>query len=189
MPFVDWLREKWLPREEDLSRLYREQESMIIQSRRFKEKEKESRRFRACQEIVRCLKEVDKSSDHSDYYYQLEAQKKIAGFRWQLYKLNRPFIWLEKKIIEPLDFWSKRTNVFQFFSRVSPVVEAIGILAIPFVIFYYENQREERQIRFEETIISAQAQVRQQQTVRNYISEVNTIYLELTFYMYFFTTS
>ncbi len=131
MPLVDWLREKWLLREEDLSRLYREQESMIIQARRFKEREEESRRFRACQEIADWLKESDKSSEHSDYYYQLEAQKRISGFRWQLYRLNRPFIWLEKKIIEPLDRWSNRANVFQFFSKVSPVIEAIGVLAIP----------------------------------------------------------
>ena len=139
----------------------------------------EEEKDRACQEIARWLKESDKKTVHSDEYYYSEAQKRITGFRWQLYKLNRPFIWLEKKIIEPLDFWSDRANVFQFFSKVSPIIQAIGVLAIPFVIFYYENQRVERQLRFEENIISAQAEVRQQQAVRDYLSQITTVYLEV----------
>ena len=97
--------------------------------------------------------------------------------KWQLYKLNRPFVWLEKKIIEPLDSWSDRSSVFRFFSKVSPVIEALVVLAIPFVIFYYENQREERQIKFEENLISKQAEVRRQQAVRDYLFQITTIYL------------
>ncbi len=97
--------------------------------------------------------------------------------KWQLYKLNRPFVWLEKKIIEPLDSWSDRSNIFQFLSKISPVIEALVVLAIPFVIFYYENQREERQIKFEDNLISAQAEVRQQQAIRDYLFQITTIYL------------
>ena len=190
MPLVDLLREKWLLREKDLSRLYREQESMIIQSRRFREREEESRRFRACQEIANWLRKADKGFEQTNYYYQMEAKRRISGFRWQLYKLNRPFIWLEKKIIEPLDRWSDRANVFQFFSKVSPVIEAIGVLAIPFVIFFYESrreniqiefekQRDKRQLEFQQDLVSAQAEVRKQQAVRDYLSQITTIYLEV----------
>ena len=123
MPLVDWLREKWLLRENDLSRLYSEQESMIIQSRRFREREEESRH----------------------------------------YKLNRPFIWLKKKIIKPLDC---------FFSKVSPYLQVLGIVAIPVLIFILENRRLSQESVFE-------GQREKQQAVGNYLSRINNIYLQL----------
>ena len=95
-----------------------------------------------------------------------------------LWRLNRPFIWLEKSIIEPLDFWADRANIFSFFSKISPILEAIGVLLIPFAIFYFESSREERQIRFEQNLISAQTEVRHQEAVRDYLSQITTIYLE-----------
>ena len=171
MPLVDLLGEKWrkirekrLESEESRRRIF---ESLSAQDKDI-----------ACQEIATWLREADGSTHQDDDYYYSQARERISGFHWQLYKLNRPFIWLEKKVIEPLDRWSKRANVFQFFSRVSPVIEAIGVLAIPFVIFFYENQREQRQIRFEETIISNQADIRKQQAVREYLSQITDIYLE-----------
>ncbi len=95
-----------------------------------------------------------------------------------LWRLNRPFIWLEKSIIEPLDFWADRANIFSFFSKISPILEAVGVLLIPVAIFYFESNREERQIQFEQNIISAQTQVRHQEAVRDYLSQITTIYLE-----------
>ncbi len=175
MPLVDLLREKWRRMRAERAR-GEESRRQVFESLNAAEKD------RACREIARWLKEAD-NTIHSDDYYYSQAQKRIAGFRWQLYRLNQPFIWLEKKIIEPLDRWSDRANVFQFFSKVSPVIEAIGVLAIPIVLFYFESgrvaqeslfeeQREEQQKRF-------QSQVRHQQAVGNYFSRINTIYLEL----------
>ena len=175
MPLVDLLCEKW--------RIMRVQRARGEESRRkVFESLNAQEKDRACQEIIRWLKQADRRSgnpENSDDWYYSEAQKRIAGFRWQLHRLNRPFIWLEKNIIESLDFWSDRANLFQFFSKVSPVIEAIGVLAIPFVIFFYESQREEQQITFQENLISAQAEVRQQQAVRDYLSQITTIYLDV----------
>ena len=109
-----------------------------------------------------------------------EAKQYLEEHRWGilLWRLNRPFVWLEKKIIEPLDYWSDRANIFNFFSKLSPIIEAIGVLLIPVAIFYFENLREERQLRFEENLIAAQNQVRHQQAVRDYLSQITAIYLE-----------
>ena len=102
-----------------------------------------------------------------------EAKQYLEKHRWGilLWRLNRPFVWLEKKIIEPLDYWSDRANIFNFFSKLSPIIQAIGVLAIPFVIYYQQQ-------KFEQNLISAQTQVRHQQAVRDYLSQITTIHLE-----------
>ncbi len=102
-----------------------------------------------------------------------EAKEYLKKHWWEVYlwRLNRPFIWLEKRIIEPLDRWSERANIFNFFSKLSPFIEAIGLLALPGFLFYL-------QLRSEENLISVQAEVRHQQAVRDYLSQVTTIHLE-----------
>ena len=193
MSFLDRIRQRFRLMEEEQSRRYGLQEASILRDRRYEQDGLDVAHIRACQEIATWLKEADVNSGkcpNTNSYYYAEAEKRIAGFQWQLYKLNRPFIWLEKKIIEPLDSWSDRANVFQFFSKVSPIIEAIGVLAIPFVIFYYESQREqrqiyfeqqreERQLEFERNLVFAQANVRQQQAVKDYLSQITTIYLDV----------
>ena len=64
------------------------------------------------------------------------------------------------------------------FSKVSPIIEALGVLAIPFVILAFEFRQAKRQQRFEERVIFTQADVRQQQAVREYLSQIMTIHLE-----------
>ena len=118
-----------------------------------------------------------KPENCADRYYQ-EAQESLKGFRWRLYQLHQPFIWLEKEWIEPLDRWSDRANIFQFFSKISPMLEAIGVLLIPFVILVFEINRANREQQFEERVIERQADVRHQQAVREYLSQVTTIHLE-----------
>ncbi len=123
------------------------------------------------------LREVRDGTAGSDW---IEARQYLEKHQWEvfLWRLNQPFIWVEKKIIEPLDFWSDRANIFSFFSKLSPIIEAIGVLLIPVAIFCFEDIREKRQLRFEENLISAQTEVRHQQAVRDYLSQVTTIHLE-----------
>ena len=106
------------------------------------------------------------------------AKRRLAGFRWRLHRLNRPFVWSEEHVIEPLDRWSDRANFFRFFQKISPILEAIGVLAIPFLLWSFENQRKDRQIQFQEDLVEAQEQVRRQQAVREYLSQIVTIRLE-----------
>ncbi|MEM9273386.1 MAG: pentapeptide repeat-containing protein [Cyanobacteria bacterium P01_F01_bin.143] len=136
----------------------------------------------ACREIANRLKQADIQAGKTpdpDYFYDAVAQKRIKSFRWYLFLLNRPFVWLRRRMIEPLDFKSYQAKFFKFFAKVSPVLEVLGVVAIPFVLFYYENKREDRQIAFEQKVITSQAEVSQQQAVRAYLSQITTIYLDV----------
>ena len=86
--------------------------------------------------------------------------EKIEGYSLATLSTTSAFYQLRKKVIEPLDSWADRANIFQFFSKVSPILEALGVLAIPFVILAFEFRQERRQQKFEERVISAQADVR-----------------------------
>ncbi len=171
MPLIDLAAEKW--------RRWRAKVARSEESRKkvFKQLH-DAARHNDCQKIAYLLWEADGKPEGNGKRYYLEAQRRLKGFRWRLYQLHQPFICLEKKIIEPLDSWADRANIFQFFSKISPILEALGVLAIPFVIFYFEARQEQRQQQFEERVISAQADVRQQQAVREYLSQVTTIHME-----------
>ena len=171
MPLVDVAVEKW--------RQWREQVARGEESRKkvFQQIHDEAR-YKDCEKVAYLLWEADGKPEGNGERYYLEAQRRLKGVRWRLYQLHQPFISLEKKAIEPLDSWADRANIFQFFSKISPILEALGVLAIPFVILAFEFRQERRQQQFEERIISAQADVRQQQAVREYLSQVTTIHLE-----------
>lgn len=185
MPLVDWLEKKLRRWRADIDRS-EEARKNVFKNLQAEEKHEDYKR------IAFLLWEADGKPENCGDRYYLEARKKLAGFRWRLYQLNKPFIKLEKKIIEPLDSWSDRANIFNFFSKLSPIIEAIGVLAIPFVILLYEGKQEKRQQEFEagqekqqqefeENLILSQAEVRQQQAVRDYLSQVTTIHLESDF--------
>ena len=184
MPLIDRLRDKWRARR--IERLRGEESRQRV----FGSLDTDRKR-RACEEISVWLKQADikaGNSIRSDDFYSSEAEKKIKGFRWNLFILNLPFRYLEKSIIEPLDFWSDRANLFQFFTKASPLLQAVGVLAIPFVLLFYEIQRDQRQLEFEDernqkqlefqrNTIASQDEVRKQQAVRAYLSQITTIYL------------
>ena len=171
MPLVDVVFKKW--------RRWRENVARGEDSRKqvFKQIHDEAR-HKDCEKVAYLLWEADGKPEVNGERYYIEAQRRLKGVRWRLYQLHQPFISLEKKVIEPLDGWADRANIFQLFSKVSPIIEALGVLAIPFVILAFEFRQERRQQQFEERIISAQADVRQQQAVREYLSQVTTIHLE-----------
>ncbi|MEO1670472.1 MAG: pentapeptide repeat-containing protein, partial [Cyanobacteria bacterium J06631_2] len=171
MPLVDLAVEKWQRWRQSVARGEESRKKVHRQLR-------EEARRNDYQKVAYFLWEADGRPEGNGDRYYLEAQKRLSGIRWRLYKLHQPFISLEKKVIEPLDGWADRANIFQFFSKISPIIEAFGVLAIPFVILAFEVRQEIRQQGFEERIITAQANVRQQQAVREYLSQVTTIHLE-----------
>lgn len=171
MPLVDVAVEKWRQWRENVARGEESRKQVFLQIH-------DEVRHKDCEKVAYLLWEADGKPEGNGERYYVEAQRRLKGVRWRLYQLHQPFISLEKKVIEPLDGWADRANIFQFFSKISPILEAFGVLAIPFVILAFEVRQERRQQQFEEKIISAQADVRQQQAVREYLSQVTTIYLE-----------
>lgn len=67
-----------------------------------------------------------------------------------LFATNRPLIKLEKLMIEPFNTFLRESAVFDIFDRLSPALEAIGVLLIPLVLYLatqaYEEQREAQEI-------------------------------------------
>lgn len=171
MPLIDVAREKWRQWRAEVARGEESRKKIYQQLH-------DEARHKDCEKTAYLLWEADgKPEGNGDRYY-LAAQKRIKGVRWRLYQLHQPFISLEKKVIDLLARWADRANIFQLFSKISPIIEALGVLAIPFVILAFEVRQERRQQQFESRVISAQADVRQQQAVREYLSQVTTIHLE-----------
>ncbi|MEM1256798.1 MAG: pentapeptide repeat-containing protein [Cyanobacteria bacterium P01_H01_bin.21] len=111
-----------------------------------------------------------KGNEHADW---VTAQR-IVQSPWKtlLFASNRPLIKLEKQLAEPFSNYLKRWSVFDIVDRLSPALEAIGVLLIPLVLYLasqaYENQRE------------AQENERlQQETVQNYFGQLSEILLNV----------
>ena len=183
MPWKDWfekneLSKKWQLKREEHAKGEASRKKALAHRKKTLAQRSQIEKQQACEKLAYLLWEADGKPENCGDKYFLEAQKRLDGYRWQLYKLHQPFVLIEKKYIEPLDRWSDRANIFSFFTKISPIIEAIGVLAIPFVIFSFENRREQRQIEFEQNLIETQSQVRRQEAVRDYFAQMTTIYIE-----------
>ena len=86
--------------------------------------------------------------------------------------LNQPLIQAEKKAIEPTARWVENADLFRIIERLSPTLEALGVIAIPLVLFlaaqgYQENLRQQELERI------------QQQAVTDYLNQLSTVLLDL----------
>ena len=145
---------------------------------RQRKEHEQNRRQLATRTLAYHLWEADGRPDGESEYYYLEAEKKLRGYRWLLYLLHQPWIWLEKKRIEPLHRWISNLEIIEIYTKIFPFVETLGLLIIPVMILFFESRREERQAEFEQRIIAGQITIRQHQAVKEYFSEVTTLYLE-----------
>ena len=109
-----------------------------------------------------------------DKHQDLEKAEKIvrSPFRTTLFASNRPLIRLEKNLIEPISQHLQDSATFDIIDRISPALEAIGILLIPLVLYWatqsYEQQRAAQEI-----------ERLQQETVQNYIGQLSEIFLNV----------
>ena len=96
MPLLDLAIEKW--------RRWRANVARSEESRRNIHKQLQAEaRHKDYEKIAYLLWEADGKPENCGDRYYLEAQKRLSGYRWQLYKLHQPFVSLEKKVIEPID--------------------------------------------------------------------------------------
>ena len=89
-----------------------------------------------------------------------------------LFASNRPLIKLEKRIIEPTSRHLKNSALFDIVDRLSPALEAAGVLLIP-VVLYWASQSFEQQRQAQEI------ERLQQETVQNYIAQLSEIFLNV----------
>ncbi|MDJ0703199.1 MAG: pentapeptide repeat-containing protein [Leptolyngbyaceae cyanobacterium MO_188.B28] len=81
--------------------------------------------------------------------------------RRTLFHLHQPFIWVEKRAVEPVANWLDRADLFRIIERISPAIEALGVIAIPLVLFFQELERL------------------QQQAVTDYLNQLSAILLDI----------
>ncbi|MEM9483409.1 MAG: pentapeptide repeat-containing protein [Cyanobacteria bacterium P01_F01_bin.116] len=96
--------------------------------------------------------------------YLAEARRIFKNpVRRQLFNLKERFIWLEKRKIEPLADWLDQADVFRVIEKLSPIVEAAGVLLIPVLLFLAAQRYEKQQAEQQEIIKASQeAQAKEQ---------------------------
>ncbi|EKU96971.1 putative low-complexity protein [Leptolyngbya sp. PCC 7375] len=53
-----------------------------------------------------------------------------------LFWINQLFVCIEKRAVEPVANWIDRADFFRIIERLSPTIEALGVIAIPLVLFF-----------------------------------------------------
>lgn len=95
-----------------------------------------------------------------------------SPLRFGLFRLNTPFVWMERRVIEPTNQKLNHFELFRIFEKVSPVLEAIGVIAIPVVLAIVT-------IQYQEQINQRDLKQLQQETVSAYLSQLSSILLDV----------
>jgi len=84
--------------------------------------------------------------------------------------IKSPFRWTEERAIEPFANYLDQADIFRIVEKLSPVIEAIGIIAIPLVIWFATESAQEAR---ENTERAARAQ----EAVKIYLNQLSSIFL------------
>ncbi len=100
--------------------------------------------------------------------------KEIAQSRRRrfVFWFNQRLISAEKRRVEPAARWVYRADLFKIIERLSPTLEALGVIAIPLVLFFATQ-------RYQENLQQRELNKLQQETVANYLNQLSTILLDL----------
>ena len=108
--------------------------------------------------------------EHKDWEKAIKIYDSPA--RRLLFHINQPLIKAEKGVMEPVANWLDKADLFRIIERISPAIEALGVLAIPLVLFFATQGYQER--------LEQQASERQQQqAVKDYLSQLSTLLLDV----------
>ena len=142
----------------------------------------EERVIKVAEQLYQNRQTTNKTGSAQDDWYKAE---RICGssFRSALFRINQPLILCEKQIIEPITRWTDNADIFRLIERISPAVEAIGVLAIPCVLFFASQSYQERVIArekaYQEQVRRQDSERLQQQVLRDYFNQLSTLMLEL----------
>ena len=92
------------------------------------------------------------------------------------FQLNWLLIHADQRASAPLVRWVFNTSTFQVFERLSPVLEAIGVLAIPFLVFAVTQSSQDkttaREREYQQTLRQQDTERLQQQAVKDYFGQL-----------------
>lgn len=106
-------------------------------------------RQKDCEKIAYLLWEADGKPENCANYYYLKAEKRIAGFRWWLYRFNKPFVWMGKKVVKPLDYFelTKEITIGNIITIGSVVISGIALVYSMSQSRVLEKREQANQIR------------------------------------------
>ncbi len=79
-------------------------------------------------------------------------------------------IYFEKQVLEPLDNWLDQAAFFSIVDKISPAVEAFGVVLIPLVIWFVTQKAESVEVE-------KARKIRQQESLKTYLSQLTEIFL------------
>ena len=102
-----------------------------------------------------------------------QAQRIVKSRRRRLlFLLNQRLISAERRGVEPAAKWVYRADLFKIFERLSPTLEALGVIAIPVVLFFATQ-------RYQDNLQQRELEQLQQETVATYLNQLSTIFLDV----------
>ncbi|MBD2511921.1 pentapeptide repeat-containing protein [Nostoc muscorum FACHB-395] len=100
-----------------------------------------------------------------------EQAQRLKGLQKIASLLNQPLILVEKRVLEPCADWFERAAIFQILEKLSPIIEATGVLLIPLAIWWFTETNQEVKERQEKA-------TRGQQAVQTYLNQLSNILLQ-----------
>jgi uncharacterized protein YjbI with pentapeptide repeats len=86
-------------------------------------------------------------------------------------KVRAIAIQTEKQRIEPFAAFLDQADIFRIFEKLSPVLEAFGVIAIPIVIWWMTESGQEAKEKAEKA-------ARAQEAVKTYLNQLSTVFLD-----------
>jgi Pentapeptide repeats (8 copies) len=81
------------------------------------------------------------------------------------------FRWTERQAIEPLANYLDKADIFRIIEKISPVIEALGVIAIPLVIWFGTEATQKAKDESERA-------ARAQEAVKTYLNQLSTVFLD-----------
>jgi uncharacterized protein YjbI with pentapeptide repeats len=112
-----------------------------------------------------------------DWHAAIKRLKQERSRRWQkpfrrvLSWLNQPLICLEKRVIEPIADWFERAAIFKIVEKLSPILEAVGVLLIPVAVWWFSQSYQVEKDKQERA-------TRQQDAIKTYLNQLTTTFLD-----------
>lgn len=130
-------------------------------------------------EISKFRKQNGKSGSPESDWNEAEEQLKQEitnkaknnALRQLFFYINQPLIKVEKNVWEPIDDWLKNAAIIQIFAKLSPILEAVGVLLIPVAIWWFTQSNEKVKEQ-------QQKEIRAQQAVQSYLNQLSGILVQ-----------
>jgi hypothetical protein len=112
-----------------------------------------------------------------DWHAAIQRLKQERSRRWQkpfcrlLSWVNQRLIWLEKHVNEPLADWFERAAIFKIVEKLSPILEAVGVLLIPVAVWWFSQSYQVEKDKQERA-------TRQQDAIKTYLNQLTTTFLD-----------